>query len=110
MPPYEPRPWTAALGKAAAPQRQEHEHAPLSTCPVPLTIDGLLAAGGATATGAGAAAEAAGGAALAAGCPPAMTAVAPAPFWATAICWNIAWVLLTDGLMEKVIPFPQWLA
>lgn len=37
----------------------------------------------------------------------AIPAVEPVPFCAMAICWNIAWVLLAVGLMEKVIPFPQ---
>jgi hypothetical protein len=108
-------PW-AADGKEETPQRHEHEHAPASTFPVPLDIDpeagGATAAGGAAAAGGGggAAALAAGGAteALAAGGgPPWIGARVPVPFWATAICWNIAWLFSAVGLMEKVIPFPQ---
>ena len=40
--------------------------------------------------------------------PPAMGATEPVPFCAMAICSNMAWVLLAVGLIEKVIPFPQW--
>jgi len=39
--------------------------------------------------------------------PPVMADADPVPFWAMAICWNMAWVLLAVGLMEKVMPFPQ---
>jgi len=56
---------------------------------------------------AAAAALLAGGAAEADAAPPAIGETVPVPFWAIAICWNMAWVLLAVGLMEKVIPFPQ---
>jgi hypothetical protein len=56
----------------------------------------------------GAADEAAGGGGAAADeVPPVMALAVPVPFCAIAICWNMAWVLLAVGLMEKVIPFPQ---
>lgn len=74
--------------------------------PVPETMEPeLAAAGGAAAAGDGdaaAAGEAAGG-----GVAPWMAPGAPVPFCEMAICWNMAWVLLAVGLMEKVIPFPQ---
>jgi hypothetical protein len=41
---------------------------------------------------------------------PVMALPVPVPFWAMAIAWNMAWVLLAVGLMEKVMPSPQWLA
>lgn len=39
---------------------------------------------------------------------PVMALPVPVPFWAMAISWNMAWVLAAVGLMEKVIPLPQW--
>lgn len=48
------------------------------------------------------------GGAAAAELPPVMPVAVPVPFCAMAICWNMAWVLLAVGLMEKVMPFPQW--
>ena len=71
---------------------------------------GGAAFGGSTAAGgaaAGGAALAAGGATLALASPPWIGARVPVPFWATAICWNMAWLFSAVGLMEKVIPFPQ---
>lgn len=50
----------------------------------------------------------AGGATAEDAVPPVIGDAVPVPFCAMAICWNIAWVLLAVGLMEKVIPFPQW--
>jgi hypothetical protein len=50
----------------------------------------------------------AGGAAAEDAVPPVMGDAVPVPFCAMAICLNMAWVLLAVGLMEKVIPFPQW--
>lgn len=35
---------------------------------------------------------------------PVMALPVPVPFWAMANCWNMAWVLLAVGLMEKVMP------
>jgi hypothetical protein len=74
-------------------------------------LDEEEAAGGAAAGGAAAAAEAVaaggGGAAAEEAVPPVMAPAVPVPFCAIAICWNMAWVLLAVGLMEKVIPFPQ---
>lgn len=40
--------------------------------------------------------------------PPVIGDAVPVPFCAIAICLNIACVLFAVGLMEKVIPFPQW--
>ncbi len=93
-------PWTAALGKAATPQRHEHEHESPTTVPDPATMVPVLAVEVAAATETVVADD------LAA--PPAMTAVLPVPFCWMAICWKSAWVLFIVGLIEKVMPFPQW--
>jgi hypothetical protein len=59
--------------------------------------------------GAGGAALGGAGAVLGGGAvPPVMGDAEPVPFWAMAICWNIAWVLFAVGLIENVIPLPQW--
>jgi len=116
-PPKASRPWRAALGKEAVPHRHEQPHAPLTRVPVPETIDepeaeeeAAAAAGAAEAAEGGerVAVEPAAVAMVVAAVPPAMTAVVPVPFCAMACYLNWAWVLLTVGLMEKVIPFPQW--
>lgn len=65
QPPYMPMP--APTGKAATPQKHEHEQAPLFIAPDPVAMDPPASAGGPTAlTGAGeagaAGGEAAGGA------------------------------------------------
>lgn len=108
------------MGKEAVPHRHEQSHAPLTRVPDPETMDepeaeeaeeeAAAAAGAAEAAegGASVAVEPAAVAMVVAAVPPAMTAVDPVPFWAIACCLNMAWVLLTVGLMEKVIPFPQW--
>jgi hypothetical protein len=78
--------------------------------PVPETIEPELDEDEEAAGGAAAAAEAVaagGGAAAEEAVPPVMAPAVPVPFCAIAICWNMAWVLLAVGLMEKVIPFPQ---
>lgn len=104
MPPNAATPWTAGLGNAATPQRTWQVHAPpAAVVPWPVTIEAVLLAAAAVAEAATEAVVAVAGAAL----PPAMGAVVPVPFWAIAMLWNIAWVLLAVGLMEKVIPFPQ---
>ena len=77
--------------------------------PLPELAAGLLAA--AAGGGGGGATEVAGGGGAAAAelaVPPVMGDAAPVPFWAMAICWKSAWVLDAVGLMEKVMPFPQW--
>lgn len=33
---------------------------------------------------------------------------APVPFCLIARAWNMAWVFAAVGLMEKVMPLPQW--
>lgn len=76
--------------------------------PVPETMEPELEEAADSAGGAAAATLLAeGGAAEADAAPPAIGETVPVPFWAIAICWNMAWVLLAVGLMEKVIPFPQ---
>lgn len=40
--------------------------------------------------------------------PPVMALPVPVPFWAMAMDWKRAWVLAAVGLMEKVMPLPQW--
>jgi len=103
-PPKAPIPWTAALGNAATPHRQEHsQEPPVLIVPVPETMVPELTEL--------AEAEVAAAAAVVAmvvdAVPPAITAVVPVPFCAIAMAWNMAWVLLAVGLIEKVIPFPQ---
>jgi hypothetical protein len=107
-PPKAATPWSAALGNAAVPQRHAHSQAPpVLMVPVPDTMDPELdetievAAGGAMET------ELAVPPVMEE-VPPVMGEAVPVPFWAMAIAWNIAWVLFAVGLIENVIPFPQW--
>lgn len=118
MPPKEPTPCAAAAGNEPAVQVTAQTQAPLPLiCPVPVWISpaaGAAGAAGAAAGGAsaGGAAEGAAGAAGAAagGVPPVMALGAPLPFCWIAMDWNRAWVFSAVGLMENVMPLPQWLA
>lgn len=112
MPPNPPIPCTAASGKAATPQRHEHSQEPaefIVPLPVVRPVAPVAVAGATMVVAAELAAEVAGGGGVAAAdeLPSAMAAAVPVPFWLMAICWNMAWVLLAVGLMEKVIPLPQ---
>lgn len=40
--------------------------------------------------------------------PPTMLAAVPVPFWAIASCMKSAWDFAAVGLIEKVMPLPQW--
>jgi hypothetical protein len=87
--------------------------APLSTrTPFPTAIDPEAAAAGAAvvAGGGGATVDAGGGGggAADAGAPPVMGEAVPVPFCWIASCLKSAWVLLAVGLIENVIPCPQW--
>lgn len=93
MPPNAPTPWTAAFGNAAVPQRQEHSQAPAPLrVPEPETIDPELDPEDIDPELELAAEEvtAGGGAATELVDPPVMADADPVPFWAMAICWNMA--------------------
>lgn len=117
MPPKAPTP-CAAAGKEPAEQVTAQTQAPAPLIwPVPgVTAPpaaGAAGAAGAAAGGAAAGAEAAGAeaaGAAAGGVPPTMALGAPLPFCWIAIDWNRAWDFSAVGLMEKVMPLPQWLA
>jgi len=99
------------LGKAATPHRHAHSQDP-PELRVPVPVVKPVAPEEAVTAEAGAAAAVAtvvpAGAAATVAVPPVIGEATPVPFWAMAICLNMAWVLLAVGLMEKVIPLPQW--
>jgi hypothetical protein len=115
MPPKAPTPCAETAGKEPAPQVTAHTHWPSEMEPVPDTtplvlaplllavpVEALLAAEEAAAGGAATEPP------VEAVVFPVMALPVPVPFWAISIDWNMAWVLLAVGLMEKTIPSPQW--
>lgn len=106
-PPKAPTPWAWTAGKAPVPQETAQTHWPACRLPVPCWTEPVAAA-----PAADEAAEDAAGAAAAGGAAavplPVMALPAPVPFCAMAMAWNMAWVLSAVGLMEKVMPLPQW--
>ena len=111
MPPFAPTP-CAARGKLETPQKQEQAQAPPApAAPVPAAISVpalLLEAAPSVATAAAAAVEVASAAAPTLVVPPTMLAAVPVPFWAIANCMKSAWDFAAVGLIEKVMPLPQW--
>lgn len=110
MPPKALRPCAWTAGNAPAPQVTAQTHWPAANVPVPdvrplvepvVAVLALLEA---------AAAEPVPVVPVEAVPLPVMALPVPLPFWAMAMDWNRAWVLSAVGLMEKVMPEPQWLA
>lgn len=121
MPPKAPTPWTLAAGRFPVVHVTAHMHWPFWREPTPVVAPvlepELAVPAEAAPVLAEPAAEPAAEPPAAAPVefeaaepevPPVMAEPAPVPFCAMAIDWNMAWVLAAVGLMEKVMPFPQW--